>query len=364
MNVETRNAAPYPPYIHDWRTSANTVWISSLTLVPILVWSSSLYGSAALWVWVISLLSATGSEAIVSGIRRNWTLGDGSAVLTGLLVATAMPPGCPWYIPALSSAFAIFIVKAAFGGLGANWMNPALAGIAFAYANWPATMREYILPRLVSGVDGVSAVTPMSFAKGLSGGVQGRVMDALRGANYPLSKMDVSVTTFMNDTIFSRIGARLPDGYIDLLVGFKPGTLGESALIAIFLGSMVLVSLRIVRAAVPLTMLGVFALLVRIFGTGLPGEDIFAGDVLFALSSGGVVIAAFYMASDPVTSPVGRGAGIVYAAAIGVLTFIFRRWGAFTESVAYAVLLMNVLTPFMEKTVAKVSAIPKRVVKP
>jgi len=357
MTIDKRAIESYPPYIHDWRTSANTAWISSLTLVPVIIWSSSLYGSVAVWVWAASIISAIISESIVSVVRRHWTLSDGSAVLTGLLVATAMPPGVSWYIPVLSSAFAILIVKAAFGGLGANWMNPALAGIAFAYANWPAAMREFILPRVVSGVDGVSAATPLSFAKGLSGGIEGRVMDALRGASYPLSKMDVAVTAFMNDTFFSRLGARLPDGYMDLLIGLKPGTLGENALMAVFFGSMILVSLRLVRAAIPLTMLGVFAVLVRIFGTGLPGEDFFAGDVLFALSGGGIVIVAFYMATDPVSSPVGKRASVVYALAIGILTFIFRRWGAFTESVTYSVLLMNVVTPFMEKTTSRIKMV-------
>jgi electron transport complex protein RnfD len=178
MKMPGSGASSYPPYIHDWKTSALAAWICSLTLAPVAAWSIVLYGRGAALVWAVSLASALASEAFASGLSRRWTLGDGSAALTGLLVATAMPPGVPLYIPAVSAAFAVLVVKAAFGGLGANWMNPALAGVAFAYANWPAAMRVYVLPRAVSGVDGVSAATPMAFAAGLAAVEGGRVMDA------------------------------------------------------------------------------------------------------------------------------------------------------------------------------------------
>ncbi|GAB1455520.1 hypothetical protein MASR2M48_08270 [Spirochaetota bacterium] len=97
-------------------------------------------------------------------------------------------PGVSWYIPAVSTVFAILVVKAAFGGLGANWMNPALAGVAFAYANWPTQMREYVLPRLVSGVERLRRACALAFARGLDKGLAVRVMDALRGASLPFVK--------------------------------------------------------------------------------------------------------------------------------------------------------------------------------
>lgn len=351
----------YPPYIHDWRTSSRTVWICSLTLLPVVVWSSILYGHTAVAVWGAALASALVAEAIASGLLKRWTLGDGSAVLTALLVAATMPPGVPLYIPAVSVFFAILVVKTAFGGLGTNWMNPALGGVAFAYANWPVAMREFVLPRLVSGVDGVSASTPLLFAKGLSGGLDVRVMDALRGASYPLSDVDTTITGFMNDYVFSRLGARMPDGYIDLAIGLKPGSLGESALLAVLAGSIVLMGLRLVKPLIPLAMLGVFTVLVRLFGTGLPGESFLGGDVLFALSSGGVMFAAFYMATDPVSSPLGRMNSLLYGAAIGALSFIFRRWGTYSEGVVYAILVLNVMTPFIEKSTLHLTGARRRV---
>ena len=292
--------------------------------------------------------------------RSRWTLGDGSAVLTGLLIAAAMPPGVPAYIPATSAAFAVLVIKGAFGGLGANWMNPALGGVAFAYANWPVSMREYVLPRIVAGVDGVSAATPMVFAKGLSTGLEMRVMDALRGASYPLSAIDSTVTGFLNDFVFSRLGARLPDGYIDLAVGLKPGALGESALVAVLAGSLVLMGLRIIKPAIPIAMITTFAVLVRVFGTGLPGESFLGGDVLFALSGGSFLLVAFYMATDPVSSPVGKASGAIYGAAIGVLSFVFRRWGAYPEGVAFSVLVINVVTPSIEKSISNARLASRR----
>ncbi len=348
--IDTRTQAGlWPPYIHGWKTSGKASWICVMTLLPIIGWSSALYGRQALEVWISSLVASLVAEAIASALLRKWTLGDGSAVITGLLIASAMPPAIPWYIPAVASLFAILIVKAAFGGLGSNWMNPALGGIAFAYANWPAAMREFVMPRIISGVDGVSASTPLAFARGLTGGLDGRVMDALRGAGYPLSGVDTAITGFLNDAVFSRLGARLPDGYFDMLLGFKPGAIGESALFLVMIGSIVLIALRLIKTEIPLAMLGVFGLLTRIFGTGLPGENLFAGDVLYALSGGGIVLAAFYMASDPVSSPVGRTHGYIYGAATGALCFVFRRWGTYTESVVYAILVMNMITPFIER---------------
>ncbi len=339
----------YPPYIHSWKTSAKSTWICSGTLAPLVLWSAYLYGYKTLFVWLVSVLTSMGTEAIVSAFTKKWTLGDGSAVLSGLLLAAIMPPAIPLYIPCLSAAFAILVVKAAFGGLGSNWMNPALAGAAFAYVNWPKAMHEFVLPRVITGVDGISASSPLSFIRSLSGGADLRIMEALKSASYPLSGFDIKVTQFLNDGFFSALGSQLPEGYIDLGLGFKPGALGESALVVIIIGSVFLLSLKLIKSIIPLTMLTVFSVLVRLFGTGLPGEYLFSGDVLFALFNGGVLFAAFYMAPEPVTSPSGKLDNFVYGLILGVLCYVFRRWAAKPEGAVYAILIMNVLGPSLEK---------------
>lgn len=347
-SIQTRGGS-YPPFLHDWKTTAKVSWIVILTLCPIVAWSGALYGPSALGVWLVSVASALASEAIVCAVRRRWTLGDGSALLTGLLVAAVMPPSISWYIPAISSAFAILVVKAAFGGLGANWMNPALAGAAFAYANWPARMREFVAPRLLSGVDGVSAATPVEFVRGLAGVDGSRLMDSIHAAGFPLSGIDSKVTGFLNDALFSKLGARLPEGYIDLFIGYRPGALGESALILVLLGAAVLIGLKIIRAEVPVALLVVFTVLSRAFGTGLPGEAFMGGDAIFALAGGGIALASFYMATDPVSSPIGTAISIAYGAGAGALCFALRKWGTFSESVTYALLVMNVAAPAIER---------------
>jgi len=325
------------------------MWITVLTLVPVILWSIVLYGRKALLVWLSSLVSACVAQTLADLPSKKSTLADGSAVMTALIVACAMPPTVALYVPAVASAFAILVVKAAFGGLGANWMNPALGGLAFSYLNWPVAMRDFVLPRFITGVDGVSASTPMAFAKGLSQLASGGVMETIASAGYPISVVDKNITGFLNEAVFENLGARLPEGYIDLAIGLKPGALGECGLVLILLGSLFLLAKRIIKMEIPLAMIGSFALLSRLFGTGLPGEYLFAGDALYALSGGGFMVAAFYSACDPVTSPVSKKLAVLYGLGIGSLCYVFRRFGSYTEGAAFAIMLANMAVPFMER---------------
>jgi RnfABCDGE-type electron transport complex D subunit len=337
------------PHIHDWRTTAKATWFCSLTLVPVVIASVVLYGNPALYIWSASLFGAIAAETLVGIFIKRLSLADGSTVLTGLLVACAIPPGAPLYIPVSASMFSILAIKTVFGGLGSNWMNPALGGIAFAYANWPVAMRRFLLPSTMNGFDSLSTATPLEFARAYAGPDPIRVMDVFRNAEYPLSSMDISITGFLNDSLFSHIGARLPEGYIDLLIGMKSGALGESALLAVLFGSILLLALGLIKLEIPLSIVFAFAALSRIFGTGLPGERLFAGDMLFALSGGGFMLATFYMATDPVTSPVHNRVAVFYGLGIGILAFVFRRWGAHAEGIVYAILAMNILVPTVER---------------
>lgn len=338
------------PHIHDWHTTSKAAWSCSATLLPIVLVSVLLYGMPAVTVWLASLLGVVFAETLAAVAIKRLSFSDGSAVLTGLLIACALPPGVPLYIPVSASLFAILGIKTIFGGLGSNWMNPALGGIAFAYANWPNAMRQFMVPAGMSTIDGLSAVTPMDIARNYTGVETSRVMDAFRNSGYPLSSIDITVTGFLNDSIFSHLGSRLPEGYIDLIIGLKPGTLGESALLAVLFGSIVLLAFRLIKLEIPLGMIVAFSLLNRVFGTGLPGEVLFGGDLLFALSSGGFMLATFYMATDPVTSPVDHRLAGLYGSGIGILAFVFRRWGAQSEGIVYAILIMNILVPTVERT--------------
>lgn len=324
-------------------------YLCALSLAPVLLWSLALYGAAAASVWASAATSALISQLAVDAAYGRLSVLDGSALVTGLLVATIMPPGAAWYMPASASAFAIVVARGLFGGYGKNWMNPALAGAAFAFANWPEAMRSYLMPRALSGVDGLSGVSPIGMIRDLDAFGPTGPMEALRQLGYPLSAVDGVLTGFLNDAVFLPLGTRLPEGYMDLLLGLKPGALGDGALIAVLAGSVLLLSLRSVKWRIPLFAIVPFVILVRIFGIGLSSERFMHGDVLFALSGGGVVLASLYMATDPVCSPVRRGAQAVYGLIIGVLFYVFRRLGSFADGAVYAILIANVLCPSLER---------------
>lgn len=337
------------PFAFDKRTSASLTWGTSAALLPALAWGFYCFGPQALAVVGCSLLGALSGEAVASALRRRFTLLDGSAFLTGLLVGMAMPPGVAPYIPAASSLFAVVVVKGAFGGLGANWMNPALAGVAFALLDWPKEMGAWSLPRQLQAQDlsGLSGATPLSYCKAHAAAAGASPIDILSGMRF--SATDASVTDFLNQAIFSRLGAELPRGYVDLLIGNKPGALGELSALIILAASIFLIARKMIRWEVPASIAGSFAILTWIFG-GLPyGRDFFSGDVLFSVLSGSFLLVAFFMASDPVTSPSSRGGMLLYGAGIGLICFVLRGYGASAEGSAFAVILMNCCVPAIEK---------------
>jgi Na+-translocating ferredoxin:NAD+ oxidoreductase subunit D len=335
------------PFAFDKRTSASLTWGASAALLPALGWGLYCFGLQALVLVAASILGALVGEAVASGLRRRFTLLDGSAFLTGLLVGMAMPPGVAPYVPLLASLFAVSVVKGAFGGLGANWMNPALAGIAFALLNWPEQMGAWSLPRQLGNLAGVSGATPLGLCRAHAGSsaLGASPMDILTAAGAKFTYLDSSITDFLNQGLFSRLGADLPGGYVDLLVGNKQGAIGELSAILILAASILLLSRRMIRWEIPASVLGSFAVLTWVFG-GLPyGRDFFSGDVLFSLLSGSFLLVAFFMATDPVTSPSSRPGMLIYGIGIGIVTFVLRSFGASAEGSAFAVILMNCGVP-------------------
>jgi Na+-translocating ferredoxin:NAD+ oxidoreductase subunit D len=338
------------PFIFDKRTSGSLMWGSVLALLPALAWGLYCFGTPAAIVVASSILGALVGEAITSGLRRRFTLMDGSAFLTGLLVGMAMPPGVSPHIPALASLFAICVVKGAFGGLGSNWMNPALAGIAFAFVSWPTEMRSWCQPSLFSGVSGLSGATPLGMARNFLGSASpgSSPVDLLSAAGAGFSAIDGNVTGALNKCLFSFLGAELPSGYIDLLIGNKAGAVGEISAILILLGSIALIARRAVRWEIPASIVLAFAALTWTFG-GLPlGNGFFAGDVLFSILTGSFLLVAFFMAPDPVTSPSSRPGMVVYGLGIGAIVFLLRSFGSAPEGSAFAVILMNCAVPAID----------------
>jgi len=339
------------PFIFNKRTSASLTWGTAAVLLPSLAWGIYCFGVSAAMPVAASIAGALAGEAVASGLRRRFTLWDGSAFLTGLLVGMAMPAGISPFIPALASVFAVSVVKGAFGGLGSNWMNPALAGIVFALLNWPGEMNAWTMPSRLAGFAGISGATPLGFARShLGAAFAGSDPAAILGAGgMRFSGLDASVTEALNRLFFAPLGAELPNGYIDLLVGNKSGALGELSAVLILAGSIVLISRKMIRWEIPASIVATFSALTWAFG-GLPlGRGFFEGDVLFSVLGGSFLIVSFFMAPDPVTSPSSRAGMLVYGIGIGALAFLMRAFGSSAEGSAFAVIIMNCAVPMIAK---------------
>lgn len=339
------------PHIHARQSSASLAWGAVLALLPAFCWGLYCFGLGALLPVAAAVVSSLLGEAIVGLFLRRMTLFDGTAFLTGFIVGLAMPPAVPLYVPVAASLFAVCIIKGVFGGLGSNWMNPALGGIAVALLNWPREMATWTWPSHLAGVAGVSGATPLGFVHlhPAAGNAPGDPLGILGGAGFHFSNLDTSVTSSLNDGFFRLFGASLPSGYIDILVGNKAGAIGELSGLLLLAGSIILISRRIIRWEIPASILGTFGLLVWIFGGLQPGGGFFSGDVLFELLSGSLILVAFFCATDPVTSPSTRPGMLLYGAGIGILVFILRRFGSTAEGGAFAVIIMNCLVPAISR---------------
>lgn len=350
MSRNSQTLVGQPPHIHVHQSTRILTWETSLILMPAFAWGLYCFGLEAALPVLVSIAGALAGEGLINLVRGRLSLVDGSAFLTGLLIGLSMPPQVPLYVPALASLFAVCLVKGAFGGLGSNWMNPALAGIVFALLNWPEAMGTWSWPRHLQGLAGVSGATPLGFVhQALDASKAGDPLSILGGGGYHVSSFDSGVTSTLNGAFFGLFGVDLPSGYIDLLVGNKAGAIGELSGLFLLLGSVVLISRRVIRWQVPAVILGSFGLLTWIFG-GLPyGSGFFAGDILFELLSGSLLLVAFFMATDPVTSPSTVPGILLYGTGIGCLSFMFRRWGSSAEGIAFAVILMNCLVPSLNR---------------
>ncbi len=334
------------PQIHHSQSTGSIMWYVVLALVPAGAWGVYMFGFRALTVMLASIAAAVISEALIAGAMKKFTLADGSAVLTGLLIGFNMPPAVPLYIPVIASIFAIVVVKWTFGGLGGNWMNPALAGRVFVFFSWTGPMTGWSTPVSLAS-DAVSAATPLGLLKtGLidySGTLQGPIA-FLKGSGYPASSDSVSA-------FFTPLFGGGGEGalYADLFTGNVAGCIGEVSALLLILGALFLFLKKIITWEIPFTYLASFALLTWIFGGLRYNAGYFTGDVLFHLFTGGLMLGALYMATDMVTSPLSGKGMVIYGTGIGFLTFLIRFYGSFPEGVSLAIILMNIVVPMIDR---------------
>jgi len=321
------------PHIRTRATLPLVMWTVSATLLPAIAWAVYVFGPHILFVTGAAVFAAVLTEyAITSALKRPPTLADGSAFLTGLLVACNMPAAesgaLPLYIPIVASVFAIAVAKYAFGGLGQNWINPALAGRVFVFFAWlPAMTGGWAVP---ASFDALSSATPLNILKFGTGALP----QAVQQGGEAVLQLSASPS------------------YGELFLGFVPGCIGEVSALALLFGGLILIACRIVTWEIPVFYIATSALLAWVFGgLAVNGQtpSLFSGDPLYHVLSGGLMLGAFYMATDWVTTPMSFKGRVLFAVGCGVLTVLIRLTGRNVEGVSFAIVLMNITVPLIEK---------------
>ncbi|MEW5814794.1 MAG: RnfABCDGE type electron transport complex subunit D [Spirochaetota bacterium] len=351
------------PHLHYPASTTRIMWTVSICLLPAGAWGCYVFGLKALVVLLVSIAAAAAAELIMGAILKKFTIYDGSAFLTGLLVGYNLPPGVPLYIPIAASFFAIVVVKWTFGGLGTNWMNPALAGRVFVFFSWTGPMTTWIIPRNMN-VDTITGPSPLGFIKAGLFDFTGRIKGPIEFLNqngYPVSSLDRSITAWLNSAVFEPLGTHIGKGYIDLFIGIVPGCIGEVSALLLLVGSIYLFAKKIITWEVPVSYLLVFGVLSWILGGIKFGNGLFQGDVIFNLFAGGLILGVFYMATDMVTSPLTGKGKLIFGAGAGFLTFLIRFYGSFPEGVSLAIIIMNIFVPLINRYTGPVRfGIPRR----
>jgi Na+-translocating ferredoxin:NAD+ oxidoreductase subunit D len=313
------------PHIRTDTTVPRIMWTVVACLMPPLILSVFVFGFQTLIITGVSVICCVATEAISEKLLgQPITVKDGSAVITGVLLAYVIPPGVPLWMPAFGAVMAIFVTKVIMGGLGFNIFNPALIGRAFLVATYPVAMttawlepiRDWgIFKYMDSGVDAVSSATPLYVLK-----------------HYGMAAM------------LEQFGSRV-SVYSDFFTGWMPGCIGETSALLLLIGGLYLIYKRYINWHIPVSVIVTTGVLTWAFG----GERLFTGDPILAVLSGGLMLGAFFMATDYVTSPNQRSGQIVFGIGVGALTVLIRLKGGYPEGVCYAILLMNPLTPALDQ---------------
>ncbi|NMA23236.1 MAG: RnfABCDGE type electron transport complex subunit D [Spirochaetales bacterium] len=331
------------PHLHEKSSTSQIMYHVCLALVPALLWGVYVFGFRALVVVALSIAVAMVVEYLLGRLYEESTLWDGSALLTGLLVGLNMSPSVPLFIPALASAFAIFVAKWTFGGLGANWANPALAGRGFVFFSFTTPMSSFVAPRTLASAmpDAIASATPLGLVKtAVAGGAMGLDANTLLAQNgYPATSLAQSLAASTGFNAYT----------IDTFLGNVAGCIGEVSALALIIGALYLMIRKILTWHIPVTYMASLAILSWIFG-GLPsGLGSFGGLFFPSLFSGGLMLGALFMATDYVTSPISRKGQVIFGVGCGFFTFLFRYFGGMPEAVSVSILLMNVITPTIDR---------------
>lgn len=292
------------PHIHTEESVSSIMKNVIIALLPAAIWGIFLFGFYSLAIILTSIAACVLFEHLFCLItKKPSTVNDFSAVVTGLLLGLNMPPTIPLWMIIVGSAFAIIVTKCLYGGLGKNFINPALAGRCFMLIAWTGAMTTFYAP-----FDAVSSATPLAVMQGIEG-----------------------YLPTLSDTI----------------LGFTGGSIGETSAFALLIGFIYLLVKKVIKAGISLSYIISFAVLTFLFGENLTGKHQLIYTIM-QVCSGGLLIGAFFMATDYVTTPATPKGHIVFGIGCGVLTFLIRQFGGYPEGVSFAILLMNIASPLIE----------------
>ncbi|HOJ11231.1 MAG TPA: RnfABCDGE type electron transport complex subunit D [Clostridiales bacterium] len=296
------------PHIRGRDTTQRIMIDVVIALVPAIISGVRFFGPRVLAVLLTTVVSCVLWEYLSEkAMKRRITISDFSAVVTGVLLALNLPPSIPLWIAAVGGFVAIVLIKQLFGGIGQNFMNPALGARVILMLSWTQQMTNWTNPL---APDAVSSATPLAVLK------KGHeIVDMVR-----------------------------PD-YLQFFLGHAVGSIGETSVLALLIGGLYLIYRKVISPVIPLSFIGSAALFGWIFGGNTP----FTGDFLYHILAGGIILGAFFMATDYSTSPVTTKGRIIMGIGCGIITSIIRLYANYPEGVSFAILLMNVLTPMIDK---------------
>jgi len=293
------------PHIHKNESISRIMWAVVISLIPAGIAGVIIFGLDALWVTLVAVIAALLTELTLEvWTKKKITIFDGSAVITGILLAFNLPSGVPLWLPVVGAVFSIAIGKQVFGGIGQNIFNPALVGRVFLMASWPKYMTTFVKP---FSYDALTSATPLAALK------EGKILEHI--------------------------------SYLDLFFGNRGGCIGEVCILALLIGAAFLLIKGYISWHIPATYIFTTAVFTYIFG----GPKLFGGDWLFHILTGGLILGAFFMATDYVATPLTARGQLIFGAGCGLLTAVIRIWGGYPEGASYAILMMNGATPFIDR---------------
>ncbi|MDY6795333.1 MAG: RnfABCDGE type electron transport complex subunit D [Actinomycetota bacterium] len=321
--TENKLVVSTSPHIRDTANTRKIMLQVIIALAPATIYALVIFGLPAFWVLLASISGALlGEFAMQKGRRLPVTLSDGSAFLTGLLLALTLPPELPWWIALVGGLTATILGKQIFGGLGHNIFNPALVGRAVVFVSWASYMTTSYFKSAAIGIANTSA--------------HQHIVDLVSGAT-PLAAMkavyDPAGATFVPQ------GLNASNYYKPLLLANPWGCIGEVSALLLILGGLYLIATRIIDWRIPLTYVGTVAVL-----TAFTGRD-----PLFYTLSGGLLIGAIYMATDYTTSPLSSRGKVIFGLGLGLMTFLLRFWSNNPEGVMFSILFMNGMVPLIDR---------------